>query len=275
MSMSISISVRPAVQWWLVIALCGACSTPEADRSATVAGGDTARRSAAVDSTARPVDRTAGSVGSTATSVDSTARAVDSAAKQAIATALDSAERQARLARLQSMQGTSEDLAARDSLDIRVEVDIAARRVRVLDANSDTLAQHRIAVGSKEWPTRPGDWAITQVVLNPEWTPPKDESWAKNEKVSPPGSPANPLGRAQLVYDLPRSIHGTNAPSSIGKAVTHGSIRATNAAVLAMAQLLLERTGVEGASEIIQGAKRDRTTKRVIDLPRVVPIRVY
>ena len=77
----------------------------------------------------------------------------------AIAAALDSAEKQARQARLQSLQATSEDLAARDSLDIRVEVDITARRVRVLDANSDTLAQHRIAVGSKDWPTRPGEWS--------------------------------------------------------------------------------------------------------------------
>ena len=261
MSMSIPISVRPAVRCFLVIAFCGACSTPESERSATVAGSDTARPSAAVDTTARPVD--------------TTTRPIDSTAIQASAAAADSAARQARLTRLQSLQATSEDLAARDSLDIRVEVDITARRVRVLDANSDTLANHRIAVGSKEWPTRPGEWTITQVVLNPEWTPPKDESWAKNEKASPPGSPANPLGRAQLVYDLPRSIHGTNAPSSIGKAVTHGSIRATNDAVLAMAQLLLERTGVEGAGELVAEAKRDRTTKRVIDLPRLVPIRVY
>ena len=273
--MSISSSLRAAVQCLLVIAFCGACSPSEGERSGTVAGGDSASRSAAADSIARPVDSSATSVVSTATSGDSTARAADSAANRAIATALDSAEKQARQARLQSLKASSEDLAARDSLDIRVEVDITARRVRVLDANSDTLAQHRIAVGSKDWPTRPGEWAITQVVLNPEWTPPKDESWAKNEKVSPPGSPQNPLGRAQLVYDLPRSIHGTNAPSSIGKAVTHGSIRATNDAVLAMAQLLLQRTGVEGATEVIQKAKRDRTTKRVIDLPRLVPIRVY
>jgi lipoprotein-anchoring transpeptidase ErfK/SrfK len=173
------------------------------------------------------------------------------------------------------LQGTVDDLAARDSLDIRVEVDIAARRVRVLDARSDTLAQHDIAVGSKEWPTRAGEWAITQVVLNPEWIPPTEETWAKDERSSDPGDPDNPLGVAQLVYDLPRSIHGTNAPSSIGKAVSHGSIRATNETVLALARLLLQRTGVDGVSELVQDAQQDRSTKRVIDLPQLVPIRVY
>jgi lipoprotein-anchoring transpeptidase ErfK/SrfK len=173
------------------------------------------------------------------------------------------------------LQATSDDLAARDSAPLRVEVDIAARRVRVLEGASDTLAQHDVAVGSAEWPTRPGEWTIGQVVLNPEWIPPTDESWAKDEKASQPGDPDNPLGQAQLVYDLPRSIHGTIAPASIGKAVSHGSIRATNEAVLAMAELLMTRTGVEGARARVESAQRDRTTKQVIDLPQLVPIRVF
>lgn len=203
---------------------------------------------------------------------DSASAAVDSARSAA---AVELAMRQARLTRLRSLQPTVDDLAARDSLDLRVEVDIAARRVRVLDARGDTLAQHGIAVGSKEWPTRAGEWTISQVVLNPEWIPPAEESWAKDEKGSQPGDPDNPLGFAQLVYDLPRSIHGTNAPASIGKAVSHGSIRATNESVLALAELLLQRTGVERAPQLVQEAQQDRSTKRVIDLPQLVPIRVF
>ncbi len=233
---------RPVVQYLLVLLVGGACVGSDAERSGTISTGDSA---------------------------DSAANAVRQAA------AVDSAARQSRQARLRSLQATADDLVARDSLDLRVEVDIAARRVRVLDARSDTLAQHEIAVGSKAWPTRAGDWTISQVVLNPEWTPPTDEAWAKNESSSPPGAPDNPLGHAQLVYDLPRSIHGTNAPASIGKAVSHGSVRATNETVLALAELLLQRTGVERAPELVQEAQRDRTTKRVIDLPQLVPIRVF
>jgi hypothetical protein len=113
------------------------------------------------------------------------------------------------------------------------------------------------------------------VVLKPEWIPPTDEEWAEDADSSAPGDPDNPLGHAQLVYDLPRSIHGTNAPASIGKAVSHGSIRATNDAVLAMAELLMRRSGVENAAALVQEARRDRTVKRIIDLPQLVPIRVY
>ena len=155
MSISMSLSVRRTFQWSLVIIFCGACSTPDSERSRTIAVGDSAGRAAStVDSTARAVD-------STVKTVDSTGKTVDSTASAAARAALDSAAREARLARLRSMQATSEDLAARDSLDIRVEVDIAARRVLVLDARSDTLARHRVAVGSKAWPTQPGEWTIS------------------------------------------------------------------------------------------------------------------
>jgi lipoprotein-anchoring transpeptidase ErfK/SrfK len=145
----------------------------------------------------------------------------------------------------------------------------------VLDASGDTIAQHAIAVGSAEWPTRTGQWTIGQVVLNPEWIPPTEESWAKDADTSAPGDPNNPLGVAQLVYDLPRSIHGTNDPSSIGKAVSHGSIRATNEAVIALATLLMEHTRVEGTAALVERARRERTVKQVVNLPQLVPIRVY
>ncbi len=184
----------------------------------------------------------------------------------------DSVQRQSRL---RTLQATMDDLASRDSAGLRVEVDLASRRLRVLDARSDTLAQHDIAIGSDEWPTRTGSWHIGQVVLNPEWIPPTDESWAEDENRSAPGDPDNPLGHAQLVYDLPRSIHGTNAPASIGQAVSHGSIRALNEVVVALAELLMQQTGVERASALVQEAQRDRTVKRVVDLPQLVPIRVY
>jgi lipoprotein-anchoring transpeptidase ErfK/SrfK len=238
---------RPLVHYLLVLVACAACTGTSSDAA-----------------------------GSGATPPADSARIAASAVREAAAA--DSAareERAARQLRLRTLQPTLDDLAARDSLELRVEVDIAARRVRVLDAFADTLAEHPIAVGSEEWPTRTGEWTIGQVVLNPEWIPPTDESWARDADSVASGDPANPLGHAQLVYDLPRSIHGTNEPKSIGKAVSHGSVRATNDAVLALAELLLRRTGVERAPELVREAQRDRTVKRVIDLPQLVPIRVF
>lgn len=164
--------------------------------------------------------------------------------------------------------------AVPDSADLRFEVDLAARVVRVLGLSNDTLAVHPVAIGSKTWPTQTGSWAINQVVLNPEWIPP-DESWAEEREPRKPGDPKNPLGRAQLVYDMPRTIHGTNDSSSVGKAVSHGSLRVTNAVALALAKLVLERTSTPNFGERLQRAAVDPTDKQIINLTSVVPIRVY
>jgi lipoprotein-anchoring transpeptidase ErfK/SrfK len=159
------------------------------------------------------------------------------------------------------------------SARVHLEVDIAARQLHVF-RDSVLVQSHPISVGSSEWPTRTGQWNIKQVVWNPEWIPP-DETWAEQRKPRKPGDPENPLGRAQLVYDPPRSIHGTNDPKSIGKAVSHGSIRVTNKVAQELAQMLMEETGVGRDSSWYQAAKAKRTVKQIVDLPQFVPIRVY
>jgi lipoprotein-anchoring transpeptidase ErfK/SrfK len=156
----------------------------------------------------------------------------------------------------------------------RIEVDLAARRLYVYDGDQ-RVGSYRVAVGSKEWPTQTGEWSITQVVWNPEWKPPKDESWAEQKEPKAPGAPDNPLGRAQLVYDPPRTIHGTNEPQSIGKALSHGSIRLSNADVTKLARQLMEVTGVEKDDAWYRQVQQNRTEKVPVDLPQRVAIRVH
>ncbi|MEO7520316.1 MAG: L,D-transpeptidase [Gemmatimonas sp.] len=174
-------------------------------------------------------------------------------------------------------QGIAPELASRAVVEppsrVHVEVDITARQLNVF-RDSVLVETHPVAVGSREWPTRAGQWNIVQVVWNPEWIPP-DESWAEQKLPRKPGDPANPLGRAQLVYDPPRSIHGTNDPKSVGKAVSHGSIRVTNQVAQKLARLLMEETGAGRDSAWYDTAKKNRTVKQIIDLPQPVPIRVF
>lgn len=157
--------------------------------------------------------------------------------------------------------------------DARVEVDLAARRL-TLYRGEERIATHPVSVGSPEWPTKTGEWNIVQVIWNPEWIPP-DESWAEQRERKAPGAKDNPLGQAQLVYDPPRTIHGTNEPSSIGKAVSHGSIRVTNAVAKQLARQLMEFTGVVRDSAWFAETQRNRSVKQVVDLPQLVPIRVF
>lgn len=156
----------------------------------------------------------------------------------------------------------------------RIEVDLNARRLHVFDGDRE-VGSYRVAVGSKEWPTQTGEWSITQVVWNPEWKPPKDEAWAEAKDPKKSGAPDNPLGRAQLVYDPPRTVHGTNEPQSIGKAVSHGSIRLANADVVKLARQLMEVTGVKKDESWYQQVQQRRTEKMMVDLPQRVPIRVF
>jgi lipoprotein-anchoring transpeptidase ErfK/SrfK len=167
----------------------------------------------------------------------------------------------------------SRTAAPQPSTTMRVEVDLKARKVHLLE-NGNRTATYSVAVGSSEWPTQTGEWTIKQVVFNPEWIPP-DESWAEEREPRKSGDPKNPLGRAQLVYDLPRTIHGTNAPTSIGKAVSHGSIRMNNTEIVALAKRILEGTGAGKDEAWYRRAADQRTEKQVVDLPSPVPIKVF
>jgi lipoprotein-anchoring transpeptidase ErfK/SrfK len=157
--------------------------------------------------------------------------------------------------------------------DMRIEVDLNARELHVYRSGS-RVESHPVAVGSSEWPTQTGNWTIGQVVWNPEWIPP-DEEWAKDEERKAPGASDNPLGRAQLVYDAPRSIHGTNNPESIGRAVSHGSIRVTNQVATQLARTVMEAAGVTRDESWYRRVQENRTQREVVDLPQGIPIRVY
>ncbi|MES2524691.1 MAG: L,D-transpeptidase [Gemmatimonadota bacterium] len=175
-----------------------------------------------------------------------------------------------------ALGGPVDTLAQQPSVplaSVRIEVDLTARELHLYRGDS-MVATHPVAVGSAEWPTKTGEWNITQVIWNPEWIPP-DESWAEQREPRKPGDPQNPLGRAQLVYDMPRTIHGTNDPSSIGKAVSHGSLRVKNEVAMSLARLLMEETGVVKDEAWYDAVRKDRKTKQIVDLPQQVPIRVY
>jgi lipoprotein-anchoring transpeptidase ErfK/SrfK len=170
--------------------------------------------------------------------------------------------------------GASGSATAQPAADMRIEVDVNAKQLHVFQGGKQ-VGTYPVAVGMSKWPTEKGQWTIKQVVWNPDWIPPKDEAWAEDRDPRESGDPKNPLGRAQLVYDLPRTIHGTNAPSSIGKAVSHGSIRMTNDAIVQLAKQVMEAAGAAKDESWFAQTQQNRKQKQVVDLPRPVPIRVY
>ena len=156
--------------------------------------------------------------------------------------------------------------------ELRLEVNVAERELYVY-RNDQRVATHPVAVGTSEWPTRTGEWTIGQVIWNPEWIPPEEE-WAKEEEKKEAGDPDNPLGRAQLVYDAPRSVHGTNEPESLGKAASHGSIRVSNQVATELARMVMEAGGAAKDDAWYSRVRENRKERVEVPIPNPVPIRV-
>lgn len=88
-----------------------------------------------------------------------------------------------------------------------------------------------VAVGRRDWQTPLGPFTILITETDPTWDVPasiQEEARRSGRSLPakvPPG-PQNPLGKFWLGLSIPGvGIHGTNAPSSIYGAVTHGCIR--------------------------------------------------
>jgi lipoprotein-anchoring transpeptidase ErfK/SrfK len=94
----------------------------------------------------------------------------------------------------------------------------------------DMAYEFPIAVGKREKDRFYGIYPISRKVKWPSWRP--TPSMLKKEPNLPKvvkGGKKNPLGaRALYLGDSPFRIHGTNRPSSIGKAASHGCIRMYN-----------------------------------------------
>jgi hypothetical protein len=64
-------------------------------------------------------------------------------------------------------------------------------------------------------------------------------------------------------------------PSSIGKPVSHGSIRLANDVILKLAREVMEAAGAGKDDAWYAAATKNRTEKQIIDLPNPISIRVF
>jgi lipoprotein-anchoring transpeptidase ErfK/SrfK len=189
------------------------------------------------------------------------------------AQAAERARQLALKAGTEQQRAQSRQQARQQLQNLRFEVDISDRKLRVFEGN-ELRATHDVAVGTTEWPTPTGSWEFHRVDLNPEWNPPKDEEWAKDEERQAPGSADNPMGRARLVYRMPNTVHGTSDIDSLGKASSHGSIRVSNEVVLQLAELLLKAGGSWEGQQWFQQMAQNRTEEYQIPLEHRIPIKV-
>jgi len=98
----------------------------------------------------------------------------------------------------------------------RIVVSIPERKLALIEDGS-VLKVYPVAVGTRGTPSPVGQFKIVNRVVSP--------AYYHQGKVVPPGK-SNPLGNRWMGLDKKGyGIHGTDVPSSIGKAASHGCIR--------------------------------------------------
>lgn len=118
-----------------------------------------------------------------------------------------------------------------------------SRRSLELYSGDELVKVYPIAVGrGGRFKSPVGNHKIRQKIVNPTWYPP---DWAGIDHSIPPG-PNNPLGNREMKLSKKGySIHGTNKPTSIGSAATHGCIRMYPSDVMELFDVVNVGTPVE------------------------------
>ncbi|MBV8783136.1 MAG: L,D-transpeptidase family protein [Gammaproteobacteria bacterium] len=119
-----------------------------------------------------------------------------------------------------------------------------------------------VSIGKMDWRTPLGETRVIAKVKKPSWFPPESvrkEHEANGDplpKVVPPG-PDNPLGEFAMRLAAGNGtylIHGTNNPTAVGMAVTHGCIRMYPEDVAALFALVPVGTKVRLINEPVKVA---------------------
>jgi lipoprotein-anchoring transpeptidase ErfK/SrfK len=113
----------------------------------------------------------------------------------------------------------------------RIEVDKNERAVKAYAADGALLAFYPASIGSSDNPAPSGNLTVTAIAPEPTYTydPSRLSFGDGGPKVTIPAGPNSPVGSVWI--DLSKDtygIHGTDEPSTIGKAFSHGCVRLTN-----------------------------------------------
>ena len=135
-------------------------------------------------------------------------------------------------------------------------VSLEDHRLALLE-NGVVKAIYPVAVGKASTPSPTGTFTIVNRVMNP--------TYYHHGVVIPPG-PENPVGNRWMGLSVAGyGIHGTNAPRSIGRSVSHGCIRMSRHDL----DRLFAQIRIGDNVEIV--ARRDEETAAIFGQPSIAP----
>lgn len=160
------------------------------------------------------------------------------------------------------------------SEQLRLEVDLSDRVLTVHRGN-EVVDTFPVAVGQPGHETPTGEFTISRIIWNPTWVPP-DSEWAEDAERKEPGEPSNPMQGAKLFFKYPTYyIHGTNAPSSLGSAASHGCVRMKEDDVQQLARMVQEAGEAHRPDRWYKDVIANEKDLREVTLSEPVPVRIH
>lgn len=122
--------------------------------------------------------------------------------------------------------------AGSNPADVIVTVTRSTSSMTITDGSGHTLFYAPVTTGSEHDPLPIGDWKVVGMRRNPEFRYSPDLFWdadPSHTKATIKPGPNNPVGVVWIEISRPHyGLHGTPAPSKIGKTESHGCVRLTN-----------------------------------------------
>lgn len=137
-----------------------------------------------------------------------------------------------------------------------LDLDLANNRLRVREraaAAGEWAEEFRVAVGSPAHPTPRGTFSLGRVILRPAWTPGATAAAAGAEPSA--ASFDSPMGVAKIPFAAGGQIalHGGGDPDVLGKPVSSGCVRASDADLLRLVAWLHLRGALAPTREMANG----------------------
>lgn len=150
--------------------------------------------------------------------------------------------------------------------DLVMELESATFELSVRDArNGERGPTILVSLGSPEQATPLGVFPLERIILNPSWRP---GVVAKTTGALPePASLTTPMGAVKIPFALNGviALHGGGDERALGKPLSAGCVRATDADLLRMIAWLDEKEALTSATEV-QNGEIHRIFKRPIQL---------
>ena len=114
----------------------------------------------------------------------------------------------------------------------KLVVDKSDSTLTLFDSAGKPVAQFPVSSGSERDPLPIGEWKIVATAVNPTYHYNPKLFWdadPSHTKATLAAGPNNPVGTRWIDLSKPHyGLHGTPAPSTIGKRQSHGCVRLTN-----------------------------------------------